>query len=235
MDFDIGMILVPLLSIGTLFILTKLMGYRQFTQLSMFDYIIGITIGSIAGELITIDYDDILRPIIGMIMYTFFTIILSIICRKSVKARKLIEGQPIIMYENDCLYNKQLIKSKMNIDEFLMQCRAQGYFNLEEIDTIILENNGSLSFIPKEKYRPTQVDDLSFMGKNVEEKRPPTILIKEGKINQEHLDKLNKDRRWLDNTLKNANIALSDVLLMYMEQNSNVQIFTLNNKEKLYK
>lgn len=231
LDFDMGMIWVPVLSIVILFILTKIMGYRQITQLSMYDYIIGITIGSIAGELITIDYDDVLRPILGMVIYTAFTIFLSWVCRKNATLRKFIDGQAVILYENDCLYNKELAKAKLDIDEFLMQCRVSGYFNLQELDKIILETNGTLSFLPKEKNRPVQVSDLN--GK-VQDAKPPMILVKEGNINQDNLKQVNKDTQWLENTLKNANVPLDKVLLMYQEDNSNVQIFPSNTNTKKY-
>ncbi len=68
---------LALISLVVLFILTRLMGYRQITQLSMYDYIIGITIGSIASEMVVLDdFNNMLRPLTGMIIYALFTIIL---------------------------------------------------------------------------------------------------------------------------------------------------------------
>ena len=66
---------LAIISLIVLFILTKMMGYRQITQLSMYDYIIGITIGSIASEMVVLDnFNDMIRPLTGMIVYTLFTV-----------------------------------------------------------------------------------------------------------------------------------------------------------------
>jgi uncharacterized membrane protein YcaP (DUF421 family) len=225
------MILAPIVSLIVLFVLTKMMGYRQVAQLSMYDYIIGITFGSIAADFIMEGFSGFLRAVIGMSIYTIFTILLSYITRKNTRSRRLIDGQAVVLYENDCLYNKELDKAKMDIDEFLMDCRIAGYFNLQELDTIILETNGRLSFFPKEKNRPAQVGDL---GVKVQGVKPPSVLIKEGEIHLDNLKKINKDTTWLENTIKNANLSLDEIILMYQEENSNIQILSQNNLTKKY-
>ena len=142
-------ILLPLISLIVLFFLTKLMGYRQVTELSLYDYIIGITIGSIASELIMCDFEEILKPLLGMIVYAVFTWLISILTKNYMKFRFFVEGKPLILYENDKLYSKALDKAKIDLNELLMNCRMNGYFDLNEIDKIILETNGKFSFYPK--------------------------------------------------------------------------------------
>lgn len=225
----IEMIIIPMISLIVLFILTKLIGYRQVSQLSMFDYIIGITIGSVASEFIMGGYKNFDRPLLGMIVYALSTIIISYFARKSQKARSIIDGKPIILYENDCIYNKQLDKAKIDIDEFLMQCRINGYFNLEELQLIVLETNGNLSFLPKEKNRPMQVKDTN---NHIENSKIPMILVKEGKIYTENLSKIQKDEKWVSQIIDTHNIHLEEILVMYQEQNSNIQIFTRNTQER---
>ncbi|MFV0396054.1 MAG: DUF421 domain-containing protein [Coprobacillaceae bacterium] len=166
----------------------------------MYDYIIGITFGSIAAEFVADGMEGFTRAMIGMIVYTIFTIFLSKLAQKSPPARKVIDGQPVILYENDCLYNKELKKAKMDIDEFLMECRIGGYFNLYDLELVVLETNGTLSFLPKEKNRPTQVNDLDV---KIQDVKIPMILIKEGKVLEENLKKINKDTSWLHSTLNN--------------------------------
>ncbi|MBM6799000.1 DUF421 domain-containing protein, partial [Coprobacillus cateniformis] len=105
---------LALISLVVLFILTRLMGYRQITQLSMYDYIIGITIGSIASEMVVLDdFNNMLRPLTGMIIYALFTIILSLLSRSSLAIRKFIEGNPITLYENNKIDSTALAKARM--------------------------------------------------------------------------------------------------------------------------
>lgn len=225
----VEMILVPIISLIVLFVLTKLMGSRQVSQLGLFDYIIGITIGSIASEFVMGGYEDYPRPLIAMIVYAIFTVCISWLARHSIKSRKFIDGHAIVLYENNCLYNEQLDKAKLDIDEFLMQCRINGYFNLNELELVVLETNGNLSFMPKEKFRPAQLGDLQV---KVQEVTPPTVLVKEGVVFEKHLTQINKDKHWLENTLHNAGTKLEDIIMMYQEDNSNIQIFTKNKNER---
>ena len=139
-------ILMSLFSLAVLFVITKLMGYRQVTQLNMYDYINGITIGSIASELVMAGVDNILQPLVAMIVYAIVIICLSKITEKSLKLRKIIDGYAVVLYENDQIYFNELKKAKVDLDEFLMQCRIAGYFNLNELQTVVLESNGRFSF-----------------------------------------------------------------------------------------
>lgn len=140
---------MSLFSLAVLFVITKLMGYRQVTQLNMYDYINGITIGSIASELVMAGVDNILQPLVAMIVYAIVIICLSKITEKSLKLRKIIDGYAVVLYENDQIYFNELKKAKVDLDEFLMQCRIAGYFNLNELQTVVLESNGRLSFFQK--------------------------------------------------------------------------------------
>ena len=122
---------IAALSFGSLiflFILTKLMGNKEISQLSMFDYIIGITIGSIAAEMSTALEDDFMQPVIAMAVYAIVSIIISILSYKSIKVRRIISGNSLIFLDNGELYHDNLKKAKLDLNEFLMQCRTARLF-----------------------------------------------------------------------------------------------------------
>ncbi|OUQ05611.1 DUF421 domain-containing protein [Erysipelatoclostridium sp. An15] len=224
-------IIFPLLSLAVLFIITKLMGYRQVSQLNMYDYINGITIGSIASELAIGEFDDFLQPLIAMLIYGILIILLSKLTRNSLKIRKLIDGQAVVLYENDKIYYQELKKAKLDLDEFLMQCRIAGYFKLKELALVILETNGRLSFYPKQQYQQVTAEDLNLKITPIE---LPSLLIKEGKIIYENLNLINRDTQWLERELVVLGVKINDVLLMYQEDNSNLIIYTVNDIERKY-
>lgn len=119
------------LSFGSLiflFILTKLMGNKEMSQLSMFDYIIGITIGSIAAEMSTALESDFMQPVVAMAVYAVVSIIISIFSYKSLKFRRIISGNSLILFDNGQLYRDNLKKAKLDLNEFLMQCRTARIF-----------------------------------------------------------------------------------------------------------
>ena len=224
-------IIFPLLSLAVLFIITKLMGYRQVSQLNMYDYINGITIGSIAGELAIGEFDDFVQPLIAMLIYGILIILLSKLTRNSLKIRKLIDGQAVVLYENDKIYYQELKKAKLDLDEFLMQCRIAGYFKLKELALVILETNGRLSFYPKQQYQQVTAEDLNLKITPIE---LPSLLIKEGKIIYENLNLINRDTQWLERELAVLGVKINDVLLMYQEDNTNLIVYTVNDIERKY-
>ena len=129
-------------SVVVLFLLTKLMGNREMAQLSMFDYIVSITIGSIAAEMATALEDDFTEPLIAMVVYAVVTIFISFLNNKFLFCRKVLVGKSIILMDNGKLYKKNFKKSKLDLNEFLVQCRTKGFFSLSDIQTAILEPNG---------------------------------------------------------------------------------------------
>lgn len=224
-------IIFPLLSLAVLFIITKLMGYRQVSQLNMYDYINGITIGSIASELAIGEFDDFLQPLIAMLIYGILIILLSKLTRNSLKIRNLIDGQAVVLYENDKIYYQELKKAKLDLDEFLMQCRIAGYFKLKELSLVILETNGRLSFYPKQQYQQVTAEDLNLKITPI---KLPSLLIKEGKIIYENLNLINRDTQWLERELAVLGVKINDVLLMYQEDNTNLIVYTVNDIERKY-
>lgn len=219
----INVVLASLGSVIVLFLLTKLMGYRQMSQLSMFDYINGITIGSIAAEMATSLEDDFLKPLIAMVIYGGVAILISVITSKSIKFRRIISGKSLILYDNQKLYQDNLKKSKLDIDEFLIQCRNNGYFNLSDIQTAILESNGKISFLPVSSKRPANPQDLNL--KPQEESIQINVIL-DGKILDENLKETGNDEVWLRKQLKaQKDIKLSDVFLATCDRNNKLQIF----------
>ena len=108
----LNVILLSLFSLIALFILTKLMGYRQMSEMSMFDYINGITIGSIAADMATSLEKGWWLPLTAMVVYALAAIVISYISVKSMAARRVLSGKPLILMDHDTIYEKNLLKGK---------------------------------------------------------------------------------------------------------------------------
>lgn len=193
---------VLLTSVGSvvyLFILTKLLGNKQMSQLSMFDYINGITIGSIAAEMATALKDDFLLPMIGMAVYTAAALLISLAASHSVKLRKFLIGRPLVLYDDGKLYRDCLKRAKLDLNEFLTECRNNGYFHLSEIQTAILETNGKISILPAASSRPVTPADMNLFP--VQEKLPVNLII-DGVVLADNLKAIGKNETWLENQLR---------------------------------
>lgn len=224
------LITVALASAGSLialFFLAKLMGYRQLSQMSMFDYINGITIGSIAAEMATSLEDDFMKPLVAMIVYAVLVTVASILEDKSVKMRRFLAGKPTILYDRDTLYFANLKKAKLDLGEFLMLCRVSGYFDLSKIETVILEANGQLSFLPKVEERPLTPKDMNL---SPEQERLVANIIIDGNVMQKNLQHIGKDERWLNKQLSSHNIKdVKEVFLATCDAQNQVSVY---RKEK---
>ena len=223
-------LLLSLGSISAIFILTKLMGYRQMSQMSMFDYIIGITIGSIAAEMATSLEENFLQPLTAMIVYALAAVFLSLISSKSIRARRLIEGKPLVLMNHGELYLKNLKKAKMDVTEFLVQCRVSGYFDVSKLETAILEDNGKISFLPKSADRPTTPGDLNLSAK---QDYMVAHVVLDGKIMEENLRCTGNDEKWLRSQIKGQGAdRIEDVLLATCDASNQVTVFLKQNQKQ---
>lgn len=206
-------------SIVVLFILTKIMGDREMSELSMFDYITSITIGSIAAEMATSLEDDYRRPLLAMVIYAVVCIGISLLTCKSIRLRRLFEGHSLILYQNGEIYEKNMLKAKIDVDEFLSMCRVCGYFDLSEIHTAILESNGKLSILPMVKNRPVTPEDMNM---NPTQTFPMANVIMDGKILKNNLTWAGKNEAWLEKQMHAQGIKdIKEVMLATCDSSSN--------------
>lgn len=194
----VKVILTSLLSAVTLFIIAKILGHKQMSQLDFFDYITGITIGSIAAELAT-ELEEPLKPLIAMTVYGTIALTLSILNDKVPKLRKYINGTPTIIMNNGKLYRKNMKKAKLDLSEFLVMCRQEGYFDLSEIQTAVFEYNGRLTILPVSRKRPVNPDDMNL---SPEDAKISTEVIMDGRILCENLKRMGLNSEWLKKQIK---------------------------------
>ena len=222
MKETLWIIVTSLGSLTVLFFLTKLLGYRQISQLTLFDYITGITIGSIAAEMAT-DLENFRQPLTAMVVYAAAAWSISLATNKSLKARRFLIGKSMVLYDKGVLYNENLRQAKMDIQEFQIQCRNSGYFDLQNVQTVVLEPNGKLSILPKEAERPLTPADLKLAP---EQKYLVANVIVDGQVLQENLRHTGRDEAWLRRQLKAKNVGdVQDVFLATCDQKGNFHVY----------
>lgn len=197
MDF-IKILGTALLSVVALFVIAKMMGHKQVSQLDFFDYVSGITIGSIGAEIAT-NLEEPWKPLIALGVYGGVSVILSLFTHKFPKTRKYINGTPAILMNNGKLYRKNLKKAKLDLSEFMLLCREQGYFDLDEIQTVVFEHNGKLSILPKAANRPATPEDLKITANAT---HIGIEVIMDGRIMGENLKRMGRNEKWLEKQIE---------------------------------
>ena len=210
MDY-LKIVISALGSMVAVFMFTKIMGNREMSQLSMFDYVSSITIGSIAGEMAVMSTDSFFKPLLAMGIFTLFATLISYLTCKSIKLRRFFEGQSLLLYQNGQVFEKNLLKAKLDMDELLISCRLEGYFDLEDIHTIYLEPSGMISILPKVAKRPVTPEDLNLTpSQNV----PLANVIIDGRIFYDNLNSTGKDEKWLNKQLSTKGVKdIKEVIL----------------------
>ena len=223
-------VVLSLGSIIAIFLLTKLMGYRQMSQMSMFDYVNGITMGSIAAEMATSLDTGFEKPLVAMIVYALVSLLLSTISSKSIKARRMLEGAPLVLLNNGEIYRHNLKKAKIDVSELLVQCRINGYFDISKLQTAILEGNGKISFLQKATDRPLTPADVQL---SPQQDYMVANVILDGKVMEENLRHTGKDEKWLLDQIKGQGAKrVEDVLLASCDSNNKLQVYLKDNQKE---
>lgn len=222
MEF-LNIVLRTILSAFVLFILCKIMGRKQIGQLNIFDYIVGITIGSIAAVMATDQTIDFWICVVAMAVLSLIEVSISFITTKSIKLRRIITGVPIILIEKGKIIENELNKARFDINDLLQECRINGYFDISEIEYAMMESNGRISFLPKAKYAPLTPNDMKI---KVSKDGLCANLIIDGNIMEEHLKNINKDKKWLIKRLENEGVNnYKDILLLTCDVKEKFSIY----------
>ena len=218
--------LSALLSYAALFVCAKIIGRKQISQLNFLDYITGITIGSIAAELAT-ELEAPLRPLIAMAVYAVATWIMSQVVMRNMRSRKYIDGTPTIVMDRGRLYRKNMKKAKLDLSEFMVMCREQGFFRLSDIQTAVFEYNGKLTILPVSTSRPATPKD---MGLAPDQETLSVEVIMDGHVLGENLHRMGLDEIWLGRQLKARGIlSAGDVFLAVCDDRNRLTCYPMDD------
>lgn len=204
-----------LISVTALFVLTRFMGKKQLSQLTFFDYVAGMSIGSIAAALAVDPSVDYTKGITALVVYALFPIVLSVIALKSYKARKLLDGKPTILIWNGQLMDANLKTAKLTVNDVLEECRLQGAYDVADVQSAVLETSGKVSVQLKAEKQPVTARDLSVspaaQGLCIN-------VVVDGEILDDHLSMADMNKAQLLEALAIQGAAdHRDVLLAYVD------------------
>ena len=219
-----------LLSLVTLFFVTKLIGKKQVSQLSLFDYVIGISIGNFAAEMtINLESDEI-HGIIAVIIFGFIAYLVSILTMKSIALRRFFMGTPTIMIEHGKIVQDSFKKVRFDINDMLEQCRINGYYDISDIEYAIVEANGELSILPSLDSRPVTIKDMNLKA---QKQGLCANVIIDGKIMYKNLKNINKTEEWLQKELKVRGKDIDNVILATVDINDKIVFYERNKGMKV--
>lgn len=221
MNEFIHVLLRSAIAFFTLLIFTRMLGRQQVSQLSFFDYIVGITVGSIAADIIDFDRKLALQ-LLGLGAWMGLALLLQVITLKSHKLSKIIDGNPVVVIRNGKILEQNMSKMRYKTKELFEQLRLKGAYNLADVEFAILETNGELSVLKKSQYQPVTPQDLNIPSKY---DGISTALILEGQVIHKNLEKCKLNLPWLLDELNKQGIKdIKEVFAASLDTSGNLYV-----------
>lgn len=221
---EIGEVVIrSLFSLISLFIVTKMLGKKQVSQLSLFDYVIGISIGNFAAEISINTELPYMNGVVSVFVFGIVAYLISIVTMKNITLRRFFMGTPTILIENGKIIYNNLKKVKMDINDLLEECRNKDYFDVSQIDYAVMEANGLISILPKNEYLKVNRKDIKL--KEMKHGLVANVII-DGKIMGKNLKFMHKDEEWLYKNLKIQGYKnISNIVLACLDVNEKLIVY----------
>lgn len=223
MDINEALSIIPrsLISLVTLFIATKILGKKQVSELSLFDYVIGISIGNFTAEMILVLDNQLINGVVAILTFGIMGYIISYISTKSIIFRRFMIGTPTIIMSNGKLLYKSFKNLNIDINDFLEQARIAGYFDITQINYAIMEANGDISFLLKEDSNSNNKQGIL-----------PANVIIDSNIMHENIKETDKSESWFIKELKKQGYTSYENILLATYSNNNLTIYRKNENIK---
>ena len=194
-----------------LILVIRLLGKRQVGQMEPSELVVTLLMANLAS----VPWEDWSIPVWGGLVPMGIVFAceraISLLCLKSIRARRLLCGKPVILIENGHLLQENLRRTRVNLDELSGHLREQGVLAMETVQFAILETNGSITVFPYPQ--PPQKQEL------------PYTVISDGHILTANLALLGRDEAWLRKKLHGKGLKPEQVLLMTLTQSGKCAVF----------
>lgn len=221
MEF-LKIVILSVSSFLVLFLLSKVMGFRAIAELSFFDYVIGITIGSVAAEMCTNIDIEWWKGITAMVIYVLFDMAFILISQKTLVGRKIISGVPIVLIDNGKIVEKSVKKARIDLNDLEAAARISGYYNLSDIQFAVMEVSGKISFMPVPGKRSLNPTDFNFTP---EKESLQVNVIMDGKIIDSNLSVAGISKKELVRKVRKENKEVEKIVLATIDSKKVLTIF----------
>ncbi|KMM39022.1 DUF421 domain-containing protein [Guptibacillus hwajinpoensis] len=223
----IEIVLRSLLILAGLFVITKLLGKKQLSKLSYFEYIVGIIIGDIAGSLSMDAEANLVNGVTSILIWTLISILLSYVSLKNKKVRDIVEGKARVFIKDGKILEGNLRKERFTSDELLEMLRKKSVFSVREVEFALLEADGELSVLLKRDYRAVKPSELWLQ---LPEDKEPRTVIMDGQIIEEMVEEVGRNRGWLQEMLADKHVNVEDVYLAQLHSDGKLSLDYYHDK-----
>lgn len=193
-----------------LFLMTKVLGKKQLSQLSLFEYVSGIVLGGVVAINSIDPHTNFVYGLLAMLVWFLVPFAIEYTSLKSKSFRNFTEGRSTVFIQDGKIMEDNLKKEGYSTDDLLQKLREKDVFLANDVEFAILEPSGSLNILQKKEKQPLTAKDLGL--KLAPEKEPQTVIM-DGKVLLEPLVNLSLNTNWLETELDKLNVSIENVYL----------------------
>ncbi|NEW05128.1 DUF421 domain-containing protein [Paenibacillus sp. SYP-B3998] len=217
-------------ALATLFVLTRILGKKQISQLTFFEYIIGITLGDLAGVISTDVESNFFHGFIAILVWCLIPLSLELFALKSKTLRQWFEGKGTVFIKDGKILEDNLKKERYTADELLEQLRTKSVFRVADVEFAMLESTGDISVLLKSEYQPLTPKHI---GLKLVADKPAQAVIMDGAIQDEFLAAAGKGRGWLHEELDKIGVTKENVFLAQVDTHGELTVDLYDDKLKV--
>ena len=211
-----------LFSFLALYIMCRILGKKLIAQLTFFDFVAGVSLGTIAGGMILDNRIPLALGLYGLVLFGAFALLMDFISLKSYKGRKVLNDEPTLLVKNGKILEEEMAKARLTVDELLFQLRKENIFYLDEVEMAIFETDGTISALKKSALMPPTKQELQLHSPS---RGVPQTFIVDGNLLPNKLREAGKDEEWVQSILRANGIGkISDIVVAQIDEQGNVFI-----------
>lgn len=209
------------MAVLVLFVMTRLLGKRQVSQLSTFEYVTGLSIGNLAAYLSLDTESHWSLGLIAISVWVAFSLAIEWVQLKSKRGRDFIDGTATVLIKNGKILEKNLRKERTTSDELLEMLRRNNVFNVDTVEFAILDTSGELNVLLKKEHQPLTPKDI---GLAVTPESVPMTVIMDGKVLTDSLKKVGLNENWLNAKLKQIGTSYEHIFLAQVDSQNKLYL-----------
>lgn len=222
MSITLVVIIRSIIAFFSLLLFVRLMGKQQVAQLTFFDYVVGITIGSIASTLSVQANENLLSTFAGLATWTILAIFLAILSMHNIWTRKIVDGEATVVIADGKILEDNLKRIRIPVEGLLTELRTQGVFNITDVEFAMFEPGGKISIQKKAQKQPVTAGDINL---STQYNGLPTNLVLDGILLEDALHSLNLTKAWLQHQLNKKGIQdIKEVSLAQLDTQGNLYV-----------
>lgn len=202
-----------------LLVFLRLLGKRQLGEMELSEFLVASLIADLASNPLQDIGIPLLNGLIPIVTLFCCELLISTLTMRSIRLRAFLFGKPSLLIDHGKILQREMSQNRFTLDELLQELRSQGVRDIASVEYAFLETNGKLSVLQYASEMPPSANKLNIPEENC---GFPRILISDGRLIRENLQKSGHEETWLLKQIRPYGGKISEIFLLTVDDASRV-------------